>query len=78
MAAQRMTQGAKKSEVFQKENIGHAYFGQSREMGLKKYVEQHLSLAVHYPHGMISDLSAFSKAPLKRNKPLSVTGLVRW
>lgn len=47
MAAQKMTQGAKKSEMFQKENICHAYFGQSREMGLKKGVEQHLSLAVH-------------------------------
>lgn len=36
MGTKKMTQGTKKSEVFQKENIGHPYFGESGEMELKK------------------------------------------
>lgn len=45
--------------MFQKENIGHAYFGESGEMGLKKDVKQCPLLSL-YPHGMTSDLSVTS------------------
>lgn len=37
---EKMTQGMKKTEVFQKENIGCPYFGESGEVGLKKDVKQ--------------------------------------
>lgn len=80
MGAQKTTQGAKKSEVFQKENIGHAYFGESGEMGLKKDVKQCLSIAV--PLSTWNDFRFISHLPSKaptlaRNKPSSVTGVVR-
>ena len=40
IGTEKTTQGEEKSEVFQKENIGRPYFGESGEMGLKKDVKQ--------------------------------------
>lgn len=58
MGTKKMTQGTKKSEVFQKENIGHPYFGESGEMELKKDMKRWLPFADFYPDGTTSVLSA--------------------
>lgn len=40
IGTEKTTQGVKKSEVYQKQNIGGPYFAESGEMGLKKDVKQ--------------------------------------